>query len=307
MISRKVFLKSTGAVVLGGLIIPKTFASNLSTAKSPALGIQLFTFFSSIDGDVEGTLQKIAAAGYTEIESAFSRKGGFYGKSAKEFSAGLQKMGLTWKSHHVIGAPFKMPPNAKPPVDANGKAISIPPMKNLRDNYQEIINELAEAGVPYIVCASTPVASGEEIKQSTETLHKAGDAAKKAGIQLAYHNHEAEFKTVDGIVPYDHFLSQIAADHLKMELDLAWAVKAGIDPVALFKKHPGRFPLWHVKDIDKDGKVQPVGKGTIDFKPIFNAATIAGMKHFFVEHDMPADAWASINSSKEYLTTLLSS
>ena len=307
MISRKLFLKNTAALAMGGLMLPNSFAGNLFIAGSPALGIQLFTFFNSIDGDVNGTLQKIAAAGYTEIESAFSRKGGFYGMSAKEFSAALKKLGLSWKSHHVIGAPFKIPANAKPPVDANGKPISIPPMRNLRDNYQDIVNELAEAGLPYVVCASTPVGTGDEIKQSTEVLHKAGEAAKKAGMQLAYHNHEAEFKTVEEIIPYDHFLSQIPADVLKMELDLAWAVKAGVDPIALFKKHPGRFPLWHVKDIDQEGKVQPVGKGTIDFKPIFNAASTAGMKHFFVEHDMPADAWASINSSKEYLTTLLKS
>jgi sugar phosphate isomerase/epimerase len=307
MLTRRLLIKNSAALAMGGLLFPKAFGNDLFPAKPRKLGIQLFTFFTSIDGDVEGTLQKIAAAGYTEIESAFSRKGGFYGMSAKEFSAALKKLGLSWKSHHVIGAPFKMPANAKPPTDANGNPISIPPMKNLRDNYQEIVTELADAGVPYIVCASTPVNTAEEIKTSTEVLHKTGEAAKKAGIQFAYHNHEAEFKTVESIVPYDYFLSQVSADHLKMELDLAWAVKAGIDPVAIFKKHPGRFPLWHVKDIDKEGKVQPVGKGTIDFKPIFNAASTAGLKHFFVEHDMPADAWASINSSKEFLTDMFKS
>jgi sugar phosphate isomerase/epimerase len=307
MISRRILLKNTGTLALGTMFLPDLFSKNISVYKSPPLGIQLFTFFTTIDGDVEGTLKKIAAAGFTEIESAFSRKGGFYGMSAKDFNDTLKKLGLSWKSHHVIGAPFKMPANAKPPVDANGKPISIPPMKNLQDNYQELVNDVAAAGVPFMVCASTPVGTADEIKKSAEVLHKTAEAAKKAGIQLAYHNHEAEFKTVEGTVPYDHFLSQIPADLMKMELDLAWAVKAGIDPVALFKKHPGRFPLWHVKDIDKDGKVQPVGKGTIDFKPIFNAASTAGMKHFFVEHDMPADAWASINSSKEYLTNLLNS
>ncbi len=307
MLNRRLLIKNTAALALGSMLLPEAFSSVNQSAKPRKLGIQLFTFFTTIDADVDGTLQKIAAAGYSEIESAFSRKGGFYGMSAKEFSAKLNSLGLTWKSHHVIGAPFKMPANAKLPTDANGNPIAIPPMKNLRDNYQEIVTELAEAGVPYIVCASTPVSTVEEIKASTEVLQKTGDAAKKAGIQFAYHNHEAEFKSVDAIVPYDYFLSQISKDHLKMELDLAWAIKAGIDPVALFKKHPGRFPLWHVKDIDNDGKVQPVGNGTIDFKPIFKAASIAGLKHFFVEHDMPADAWASINASKEYLNDMFKS
>jgi sugar phosphate isomerase/epimerase len=91
-----------------------------------------------------------------------------------------------------------------------------------------------------------------------------------------------------------------------MELDLCWATKAGVDPVALFNAHPGRFPLWHVKDIDKDMKGPlPVGRGIVDFKRIFAAAKVAGMKHFFVEHDMPADAIASITTSYNNLTKLL--
>lgn len=87
-----------------------------------------------------------------------------------------------------------------------------------------------------------------------------------------------------------------------MELDLAWAIKGGIDPVALFEKHPGRFPLWHVKDIDKDMQViKPVGEGVIDFKRIFKYAKTAGLKYPFIEHDRPDDAFDSLTRSKVYL------
>jgi sugar phosphate isomerase/epimerase len=104
---------------------------------------------------------------------------------------------------------------------------------------------------------------------------------------------------------YDMFLTETSAD-LKMELDLCWVTKAGVDAVALFKKHPGRFPLWHVKDIDKDfSGPQPVGNGVVDFKTIFANAEVAGMKHFFVEHDMPADPFASVTTSMNYLKTIL--
>ena len=93
---------------------------------------------------------------------------------------------------------------------------------------------------------------------------------------------------------------------MKMELDLAWATKGGKDPVELFKKHPGRFPLWHVKDLDATREnVLPVGEGTIDYKSIFKAAKKAGMKYFFIEHDMPKDALASITSSYNYLSKML--
>ena len=302
MTNRRKFLAQSATLAIGGSLLSKVLFANPASAFKPRpLGLQLFTFFSSIDQDVPGTLKKIKDAGYTEIESAFSRKGGYYGMSAKEFDKMLRDMGLSWKSHHVTGAPFKMPANAKPPVDAEGKPISIPPMRNLRDNYREIIDELAEIKLPYLVCASTPIDTKDEVKASTEVLNITAEVAKKAGITLAYHNHDREFKSVEDMIPYEYFLSQISDKVMKMELDLAWCLKGGADPVELFKKHPGRFPLWHVKDIDKEGKIQPVGKGILDFKPIFEAAKKAGLKHIFVEHDFPADAVASINESSAYI------
>ena len=93
-----------------------------------------------------------------------------------------------------------------------------------------------------------------------------------------------------------------------MELDLAWATKGGKDPVELFKQYPGRFPMWHVKDLDAAREtVLPVGEGNIEYKRIFDASETAGMKHFFVEHDMPKDPLASITSSFNYLSKMLKS
>jgi sugar phosphate isomerase/epimerase len=300
MQKRRSFIKQSGTVALGSLLFSNQSIAGFfnEAAKKQKIGLQLFTFFNVIDADVKGTLQKIAAVGYKEIESAFSKLGGYYGMKPKEFAALLKDMGMSWKSHHVLGAPFKLPPGAKMPTDADGKAIVIPPMRNLRDNNQELVDEAAEAGVKYLVCASTPITTLDEVKASAEVLNKTGEACKKAGIQFAYHNHDAEFRAVEGTVPYELFLTQTDARNVKMELDLAWAVKGGKDPVELFKQHPGRFPLWHVKDLDaKYETVLSVGDGTIDFKRIFDNAKLAGMKHFFVEHDMPKDAFESIGKS----------
>jgi sugar phosphate isomerase/epimerase len=298
MLNRRTFLKQTSTASFGALLLTGNVPALFNPRAMPAPGLQLFTFFNSIDADVKGTLEKIAAVGYKNIESAFSRKGGYYGMKPKEFAAVLNGMGMSWKAHHVLGAPFKLPPNAKPPVGADGKPISIPPMKNLRDNYQELVDDAASGGVEYLVCANTPFGTKDELKSSIATLNKTGEAAAKAGLQFAYHNHDAEFKAVDGKIPYDLMLSETDPKFVKMELDLAWVVKGGTDPLVLFQKHPNRFPLWHVKDLDAERKtVLPLGEGTIDFKPIFDAAAASGMKYFFIEHDMPADALKSITTS----------
>ncbi len=306
MIKRRKFLKTSGAAALGSFLLLKSNASFFKKDMH-AVGLQLFTFFGLIDEDVQGTLKKIAAIGYKEMESAFSKKGGYYGMKPKQFAMMVNDLGMIWKSHHVLGAPFKLPPGAKMPTDANGKPLTIPPMKNLRDNMQQLVDEVAEGGVEYLVCANTPINTMDEINSSIEVLNKTGEACKKAGLKFAYHNHDAEFKEIDKKVPYHLMLTQLNADEVKMELDLAWAVKGGADPVDLFKQHPGRFPLWHVKDLDATHeKILPVGEGTIDFKRIFANAQVAGMKHFFVEHDMPADAFASITTSYKNIQQLLS-
>jgi sugar phosphate isomerase/epimerase len=301
--NRRKFLQSTGTLVLGGAVLSGKASSYLNIIKHP-VGVQLFTFFNVIDDDVKGTLTKVAAAGYREVESAFSKKGGYYGLKPKEFKALANNLGLSWKSHHVLGAPFKMPAGTKMPTTPDGKPMVIPPMRNLRDNMQQLVDEAAEGGVKYLVCANTPTENMDDLKASIAVLNKTGEAATKAGLTFAYHNHDMEFKIISGgVIPYDMLLSETDPTHVKMELDLAWAIKAGKDPVDLFRQNPGRFPLWHVKDLDASREnILPVGSGTIDFKPIFAAASTAGMRSFFVEHDMPKDAFASINSSIQYIS-----
>lgn len=304
--NRRKFLQSTGTLILGSMALSGKAGSILNFMAPHPVGLQLFTFFGVIDDDVKGTLTKIAAVGYKEMESAFSKKGGYYGMKSKEFKALVNDLGMSWKSHHVIGAPFKMPKGYKMPVGADGKPMVIPPMMNLRDNMQQLVDEAAEGGISYLICANAPTGTLEEIKSTVETLNKTGEATKKVGIQFCYHNHDMEFHEVENKVPYHLLLSETDPNNVKMELDLAWAIKGGQDPIELFKHHPGRFPLWHVKDLDAShNEILPVGSGTIDFKRIFENSSTAGMKHFFVEHDMPKDAYASIESSYKYLTQTL--
>ncbi|MFT4203828.1 MAG: sugar phosphate isomerase/epimerase [Chitinophagaceae bacterium] len=305
MTDRRKFLQSAGTLVGGSLLFPDMLSAHFRQKTHP-VGVQLFTFFETIDKDVKGTLEKIAATGYREIESAFSKLGGYYGMKPKEFATYVASLGMSWQSHHVLGAPFELPKGSKMPMGSDGKPIELPPIKNLRDNMQEIIDDMSEAGVPYLVCASTPIDTLDAVKRSIEVLNKSAEACHKAGIQLCYHNHYKEFEPIDGTAPYDLLLNETNSQHLKFELDLAWAVKAGQNPVDLFKAHPGRFPLWHVKDLNKDKEtVEPVGRGIVDYKTIFAHAKTGGMKHFFVEHDMPSNPMESIRTSYTYITKTL--
>lgn len=299
-------MQSAGALALGGMVLQSKAASLLNFRPPHAVGLQLFTFFGIIDDDVKGTLTKIAGIGYKEMESAFGKKPGYYGMTPPEFKAMVNDLGMSWKSHHVLGAPFKLPKGYKMPAGADGKPMVLPPMRNLRDNMQELVDEAASGGLEYLVCANAPTGRLEDLKSSIETLNKTGEAAKKAGIQFCYHNHDMEFKDVEGKIPYDLLLSETDHNNVKMELDLCWVTKAGKDPVELFKANPGRFPLWHMKDLDaaRVGPA-PVGTGVVDFKRIFENQEVAGMQHFFVEHDMPKDAYASIKTSYDYITNVL--
>src|SRR5450432_361016 len=235
MHNRRNFIRNSGALALGGLILSdRGYASLLEKYALHPIGLQLYTLGGTIDEDVPGTLKKVAEIGYKDLESAFSVKGGYYGMTSKEFANLTKNLGLSWVSHHVGGTPFKMPPGgfkvaAGMDTTRLHQMRNMPPMKNLRDNYQQVIDEVAEGGLKYLVCSSIPLSTTDEINQAVEILTKSGEAAKKSGITLCYHNHTPEFEKVDGTIPYDKLL-QISPDILKMELDLGWATVAGVDP-----------------------------------------------------------------------------
>jgi sugar phosphate isomerase/epimerase len=312
MHNRRSFIQQTATLALGGLLLPR-FASAAKHFASRPIGIQMFTVLRQAGGDTRELFQQLAAIGFKEIETSFSPKGPFYGFKPKEFRSFLEGLGLTWRSHHVPGAPFRPRP-ATPPANNNAPArdtsaarsfSQMPPMLNLKDNLQQVVDEAAEGGLPYLVCSSAPVSSGDDIKSTIDIFNRAGEACKKAGIQFAYHNHATEFDLVEGKTPYDRIMSGTDKDLVKMELDLAWAVKAKQDPVALFRQHPGRFPLWHVKDIDAArDKITEVGNGIVDFKAAFAAASIAGMQHFFYEQDMVA-SMDSVKTSYNNLAKII--
>ena len=157
-----------------------------------------------------------------------------------------------------------------------------------------------------MVCAFLAVeerGTSDHYKYVAEQLNIAGERCKKSGIQLCYHNHNFEFEKQGDTYPYDILLG-CDKNLVKMEIDLYWIKKAGQDAIKIFHEHPGRFPLWHVKDMDNtaDQNFTEVGSGIIDFKEIFKYKSLAGMKYFFVEEDKcPGSPFDSITKSIDYI------
>jgi sugar phosphate isomerase/epimerase len=158
--------------------------------------------------------------------------------------------------------------------------------------------------------------SFDDYKKLIDIFNKAGEATQKAGIQFCYHNHNFEFTKYGDTTAYDYLLNTVDPKLVKFEMDCFWVTHAGADPVAYFKKYPGRFPLLHIKDMKdkpaasheldaKMGLFAPVGKGTINWKRIFAAAGQGGMEHYYVEQDYceqpPLEA---IKVSYDYLSKL---
>src|SRR5258706_14376241 len=173
--------------------------------------------------------------------------------------------------------------------------------------WDKAVDDAATVGIKYMVCAwLSPDERGgiDHYKKLASDLNKAAETCKKAGIQLCYHNHDFEFEKEDGKYKYDVLLNDTDKNLVKMELDLYWVNKAGVDPADLFNQHPGRFPLWHIKDMDNtpEHSFTEVGSGIIDFKKIFTHADKAGLKYFFVEQDKcPGSPFDSITKSITYI------
>jgi sugar phosphate isomerase/epimerase len=289
MNTRRTFIKQSGLLTAGLMVNP---AHLLKGAKK--VGIQLYSVRDVIVKDPKGVLQKIAAAGYKEVEMfGLSADNKFYGLTVAELAQVLKDNNLQSPSGHYAPEKFLF-------ENGNGDDVK---------NFCEVGHTL---GHKYIIVPWMKEERRKTIDQYkvlADRLNKAGEICKAAGLQLAYHNHDFEFIDINGEHGYDIFLNNTDKDLVKMEMDIYWAVRAGYDPVGLFKKHPGRFHLWHVKDMDKVDKTKntEVGNGTIDFTTIFDNAGLSGVKYYMVEQEnnyMP-DIFTSIKTSCAYTKNTL--
>lgn len=290
MTTRRKFLAQAGMLSAGAMLAPGLLSA---MPKGKVVGLQMYSLRDQLPKDPKGVIAKIAAAGYKEVETfGYSKQGGFWGLDAKAFSDVLKANGLTTPSGHFGMDEFLL----------QGKTT-------------ELENNIAAAnatGMTYIVIPSVngeALKSADSFKKIAEKMNKAAEICGKAGLKLGYHNHNFEWKPVDGTTFYDTILKETDAKLVNMEMDIFWVVRAGQDPVKLFKQHPGRFALCHIKDRDKkqtDLNTE-IGKGSIDFKTIMTHAKEAGLKHFIVEQEnfTNIDPYVSIAESAAYVKNVL--
>lgn len=287
MTTRRSFLKNSSVLSAGLMIAPSAFKP-----KTSLIGLQLYTVRDAMDKDPKTTLAHVAQIGYNSVEGAtYTGTEKFYGMSPVTFKKVLKDNGLVmYSSHYRLGK------------DLDKGQIQ---KGTILHDWHRAIDDAAEVDLKYMVCAYlSPTERGnlDDYKKVADELNVAGEKCKKAGIQLCYHNHNFEFVPQDGKIPYDILLGTDKS-LVKMEMDIYWIKKAGQDPIALFRAHPGRFPLWHVKDMDNtpEHSFTEVGNGIINFKEIFKYKNLAGMKYFYVEQDISSDPFASITESIAYI------
>lgn len=267
----------------GGAALATTLTAGPLMAKSlrsKPIGIQLYTVRELFSKDPAGTLEKVAAIGYREVEYG----GGGYGKmDHTALRKTMDRLSLKSPSIHVgyeaLAGDFDG-------AVAMTKALGADTLV-----------------VPYMLDAHR---NAEGWKAAVANFNRYAERLKKVGLGFAYHNHDFEFTLKPGGTSlFDTLIADADPALVQIELDLFWAVAAGEDPKAIIQRLPGRIYAYHVKDRTADGKMTSVGKGVIDFADIFTLNGTAGVKHFYVENDQsPAPYLPDIQTSFATLSRL---
>lgn len=241
------------------------------------IGLHLGSLRQELAADFEGTLEQVAEIGFAEMEFA-----GYHGKTPSAVRGALEQCGLTSPAAHVeLGA--------------------------LRQDLSREIDIAASIGHQYLVVSTLPEGERtlDDYRRHAETLNRAAEQCREAGITIAYHNHDFEFEIQDGgRIGYDVLTSETESDLVMFEMDLFWVEAAGYDPKFYFLKYPGRYRLIHVRDRSASGEMVAVGRGYINYSELFSYARKGGFQHYFVGIDSPADGMDSLAVSYQTVRDL---
>ena len=255
------------------------------------LGVQLYSVRNAIGKDVPGTLARVRALGFREVELA-----GTYGLTASQFRAELDRAGLRATSMHVG-------------------------YERLRDSLPAALDEARILGVRYVGTAWIPHNDGplteDGARRAAADFNAWARSAKERGLQFFYHVHGYEFVPgPSGTLPMDILMQETAPNDVKFEMDVFWISRPGADPVAWLRKYPTRWRLLHLKDMKKgtatnvntgsanpDETEVPLGTGQIDYRGVLRTAREIGVDKFFVE-DETAVPFATMPLTVRWLETV---
>ncbi len=303
-LNRRDFLRQTGLLAATPLIAnqlwsctpaSKTEEKSADSTATPSIisepsvknfGIQLWTVKEDMLKDPKGVLKSLAGYGYKQIESFQGEKGVFWGMTAKEMKTLMDDLGMNLVSTHC-NPDYTM-------------------KKETEKEFGKLVDDAASIGMKYLINPFLgSLKTADEWKKAAEGLNRQGEIANKAGLRVAYHNHNFEFKKyADGTMPEVILLDGTDPKLVDFEMDMFWVVKAGENPEEWLKKYSNRFKLCHIKDLYKDKKVAEIrknkaeamvlddvsascdlGTGKINFPKILNTAKANGIEYFIVEQE----------------------
>ena len=248
-------------------------------------GLTLYTLRNDMGKNADSTLREVATVGYKYIEAADYRDGKFYKMTPDEFKSALDALDLIPLSAHMGGVTLE---NADQQI-ADAKAAG----------FKYFVLPVPPQGFMDFDREARSIKMKGDIKELTELMNTLGKKCKEAGLELLYHNHDFEYKKDEnGIVPIEYFMENTDPELVNFQVDLYWVVKAGADPIAYMEKYPGRYKIWHNKDMDEQGRFAPVGTGTIDFAKILEKKEVSGMKYYIVEQDRTFDNMEPLEAIK---------
>lgn len=274
--------KSALAAVGGGPAVATNAsegAAGIGRDPLRGVGIQLYTLRNQMREDQLRTLERIARIGYTEIEWW-----GDYGRTPAQLRSLLDANGLSAPAWHLD--------------------------PRLLESAQlgATLDTAATMGHKHLIVAWLPPAqrTPDGFKRIADLLNAASERAASVGVRTAYHNHDFEFERAGESTLWDLLVSQTDARLVDFELDCYWAFKAGHDPIAMLGRLKDRVTHLHLKDSDAAPTFtqRDLGQGVIDWRTLLNTATAGRVKHVFVEHDAPADAWVTAEVGRRYMRSL---
>jgi sugar phosphate isomerase/epimerase len=273
--------------LFGFLFLASFMAAGIVSCEAPAedkfIGIQLWSVRGDMIADPEGTLSELGEMGYSYIETANYQDGKFYNMDPVNFRALVEAKGMKFLSSHV---------GRELPAEED--------WDEAMEWWSTAIDAHASAEVPYMILPFMPLSAFENLEvlqRWADYFNTIGEMAREKGVRFGFHNHAIEFTEVEGIVAYDYLLDNTDPELVFYQLDLYWIVEGGKDPVDYFRKYPGRFLMFHVKDKQEVG-----ASGTMDFRSAFENAELAGMRYHIVEvEDYNYEPVESVKVSLEYL------